>query len=171
MVKVYTKGGDKGETSLFGGTRVTKSSQRVRTYGTIDTANASLGLARAHVEDDMLNDLLKLCQLKLFETAAEIASDESGIKKLSNRIDEADVSLLEEIIDDLNLELADKPYFMVPGGSKKSAYLHLARVNVRAAERELVELNLHDELNQHLIKFINRLSDLMFIMGRYVDEA
>lgn len=171
MVKVYTKGGDKGETSLFGGTRVPKSSQRVRTYGAIDTANASLGVARANIEDDLLNDLLKLCQLKLFETAAEIASDKVGVEKLANRINESDVLLLEKMIDNLNLDLPDKPFFMVPGGSKKSAYLHLARVNVRAAERELVELNLDEELNQDLIKFINRLSDLMFILSRYVDEV
>lgn len=171
MVKVYTKGGDKGQTSLYGGTRVYKSSQRVKTYGAIDTANASLGVARANIDDNLLNNLLKMCQLKLFEIGAEIASDKSGIEKLENKIDESDVILLEDIIDNLNLKLPKKQFFTIPGSSKRSAYLHLSRVHVRAAERELVELDLDEDINSDLIKFINRLSDLMFIISRYVDEV
>ena len=171
MVKVYTKTGDKGETALFGGTRIAKDSDRVDTYGTIDRVNVSIGLAKAHIHDQILKDLLEICQLKLFEMAAEVASDPQGLEKLGGRLDEKDVTFLEEAIDELFIELDEKKYFSVPGQSVESAFLHKARVDVREAERKLIALGRKETINEFSVKFLNRLSDLMFTISRYVDEV
>ncbi|MDO5038042.1 MAG: cob(I)yrinic acid a,c-diamide adenosyltransferase [Tissierellia bacterium] len=170
MAKIYTKTGDQGDTGLYGGSRIGKDSLRVNTYGKIDTANASLGLAKAHLKNKLYRELLEVCQLKLFEIAAHVASDPQGRAKLSSRIDQKDLALLEGAIDILSQKLEERNFFSVPGQSKESAFLHMARTDVRLAERGLVELSRTEELGANQLKFFNRLSDLLFVLSRAVDE-
>ena len=170
MGKVYTKTGDNGSTSLYGGTRIGKDSLKVDTYGRIDTANASIGLAKAHLRNPLYRDLLEVCQLKLFEIAAETASDSQGKKNLRGQIKEEDISFLETAIDELSQGLEDRNFFSIPGHSKKSAFLHMARTDVRLGERGLVELAKTEEVSSYSLKYLNRLSDLLFILSRVVDE-
>lgn len=148
-----------------------KSSLKVKAYGSIDEANSTMGMARALVLDKNIKDLLKICQMKMFDLGAEVASDEKGVSLLKKRIEKEDVDFLERAIDLLGDKLPKKNYFLVPGESKESAYLHLGRTTVRRAERELVELSKMERLSENLIKYLNRLSDLLFIMSRYVDET
>lgn len=171
MSKVYTKGGDGGTTSLYGGTRVSKASSKVMSYGAVDSANAAIGLAAVHQTDPLLKDLLRICQEKLFVVGGELASDPVGVQKLKTVIVPADSRFLEGVIDELSKSLSQNSKFLLPGGSDKSAYLHLARTAVRAAEREIVALGEQAEFNPQIIKFINRLSDMLFVLSRYVDEA
>lgn len=171
MSKVYTKGGDSGTTSLYGGTRISKASSKVMSYGAVDSANAAIGLAAVHQTEPLLRDLLRICQEKLFVVGGELASDPVGVQKLKTVIVPADIRFLEGVIDELSKSLSQNSKFLLPGGSDKSAYLHLARTAVRAAEREIVALADHAEFNPQIIKFINRLSDMLFVLSRYVDEA
>lgn len=170
MGKVYTKTGDDGTTSLYGGSRIGKDSLRVGAYGNIDAANVSIGLAKAHINNPIYRDLLEVCQLKLFEIAAEVSSDEKGKKKLQGKIKEKDIAFLEEAIDVLSKDLEERNFFSIPGHSKKSAFLHMARVDVRQGERGLVELSRTDEVSAYNLKYLNRLSDLLFVLSRMVDE-
>lgn len=171
MTKVYTKTGDKGTTGLFGGTRIGKDSLRVETYGSIDTANASIGVARSHIHNKTYHDLLKTCQLQLFEIAALIASDEKGLELLNSSIGKKDVEYLEASIDILSQDLSERNYFSVPGKSKQSSFLHQARVDVRQAERRLIALSHQEKVAEILIQYMNRLSDLMYTLSRVVDEV
>lgn len=170
MGKVYTKTGDRGNTTLYGGTSVPKDSIRVRTYGSVDEANVATGIAKAKLSDSVLRQLLEVIQLKLFQVAAEIASDEEGRERIRNKIDEDDVVFLEKAIDEISSDLSTKHYFMIPGKSEKSAALHGARVAVRRAERELIGLSQVKPVRDALKKYLNRLSDLFFVLSRYVDE-
>ena len=171
MSKVYTKGGDKGFTDLYGGTRTSKSSSRVTAYGSVDEANASIGLAASNIKKSIYRDLLRICQEKLFVIGGELASDEVGIAKLKSTIGETDVEFLEKVIDEISGKLSDKPFFILPGASKESGFLHLARTAVRRAERAIVNLSEEMSVNVHLIKYINRLSDMLFVLSRTVDEV
>ncbi len=171
MSKIYTKGGDQGKTSLYGGSRILKSSKRVVAYGSIDQANAAIGLACVKLKDRVLKDLLKIIQEKLFVVGGELASDEKGIKKLKHQILETDVTFLERVIDELTTKLSEMPCFIVPGVSEEAAYLHVARTAVRLAEREIVNLSDEQDVRVHILEFINRLSDLLFVMSRYVVEV
>lgn len=170
MGKVYTRSGDDGTTSLYGGSRIGKDSLRVGAYGNIDSANVSIGLAKAHISNSIYRDLLEVCQLKLFEIAAEVSSDEKGKKKLQGRIKEKDIAFLEEAIDVLSKDLQEQNFFSIPGHSKTSSFLHLARVDVRRGERGLVELSRTEEVSGYNLKYLNRLSDLLFVLSRVVDE-
>lgn len=170
MSKVYTKGGDHGETSLFGGTRTPKNSKRVAAYGCVDQANAAIAVAAVNLKDRVLKDLLKLIQEKLFVVGAELASDEKGRANLKSFILESDIAFLENVIDELSRKLSDRPYFSIPGESFEAAYLHLARTAVRQAEREIVGMMEEYDIREYLLKFINRLSDLLFVISRYVVE-
>ncbi|PKM94720.1 MAG: ATP:cob(I)alamin adenosyltransferase [Firmicutes bacterium HGW-Firmicutes-1] len=171
MSKIYTKGGDKGETSLYGGSRILKSSKKVGAYGSVDQANAAIGVACVKIKDRVLKDLLKIIQEKLFVVGGELASDEKGIEKLKNQILEADVTFLERVIDELTSKLSEMPCFIVPGASEEAAYLHVARTAVRLAEREIVNLSDEQDVRVYILEFINRLSDLLFVMSRYVVEV
>lgn len=170
MGKVYTKTGDKGNTTLYGGSPISKGSPRVRTYGAVDEANVAIGIAKVELSEPLFRDLLEIIQLRLFEVAAEIASDEEGRKKLTNNVQEADVVFLEKVIDELTKDLDEKPYFMIPGKSRASAALHGARVAVRRAERELTDLGQEEPPREPVRQYLNRLSDLLYILSRYVDE-
>ncbi|PKM52045.1 MAG: ATP:cob(I)alamin adenosyltransferase [Firmicutes bacterium HGW-Firmicutes-7] len=171
MSKIYTKGGDKGETGLYGGTRILKSSKRVTAYGSVDQANAAIGVASVKIKDHLLRDLLKIIQNKLFVVGGELASDDKGMEKLKQQILEEDVVFLERVIDELSSKLPSLTSFIIPDASEEAAYLHVARTAVRQAEREIVHLCDEQDIRAYLLAFINRLSDLLFIMSRYVVEV
>lgn len=168
-MKVYTKKGDAGETSLYGGKRVSKASLKVMAYGAVDSANAALAVARVHMPNQMLKDLLLICQEKLFVVGGELASDPVGLQKLKTVMVPKDAQLLEAVIDEMEKSLPQHDKFIMPGTSLASAQLNLARTAVRTAERQIIVLSEEEAVNPQLMRFINRLSDMLFVMSRYVD--
>lgn len=166
-MNIYTKTGDKGQTSLFDNKRVFKDSLRVESYGTIDELNSSLGLAKNFVEEEEYK-LIHSIQRKLFDVGAELATEDP--EKIPVKIYEDDVIHLEKMIDKY-LALAKKPdHFIIPGSSKASGFLHLSRTICRRAERRVISLSKESEVNPHLIKYLNRLSDLLYSLARYTEE-
>lgn len=165
-MKIYTKTGDRGETSLLGNTKVYKNDPRVEAYGTIDEANSYLGLARCHIHDVNIKEILLNIQKKLFDVAAELASIDR--EHYPERIKEDDVKKLENIIDEYAVKMPQQHGFSVPGG-RLSAELDVARTIIRRAERCIISLNLRDPVNPYLIAYINRLSDLIYTLARYLD--
>ncbi|NLU07345.1 MAG: cob(I)yrinic acid a,c-diamide adenosyltransferase [Clostridiales bacterium] len=166
-MKIYTKTGDKGTTSLVGGERTNKYDLRVWAYGSIDEANSSIGLARAYVKDKKLKDKLLKIQKTLFEVAAELAS--LGTENYKDRIKDEDVVSLENTIDELDKMRPIQNGFIVPGGTVESAHLDVARTDVRRAERYISELKNHYEVSSNLQKYVNRLSDAIYAVARYFD--
>ncbi|MHC6179017.1 cob(I)yrinic acid a,c-diamide adenosyltransferase [Clostridium sp. JNZ X4-2] len=166
-MKIYTRTGDKGNTSLVGGERTNKYDLRVWAYGSIDEANSSIGLARASIEDKKLKDKLLKIQKTLFEAAAELAS--LGTKEYKPRIKDDEVIFLEDTIDELDKMRPVQNGFIVPGGTMESAHLDVARTDVRRAERYISELKNHYEVNNSLQKYVNRLSDAVYAIARYFD--
>ncbi|HSR05488.1 MAG TPA: cob(I)yrinic acid a,c-diamide adenosyltransferase [Proteiniclasticum sp.] len=171
MSKIYTKTGDKGETGLFGGSRVKKSSRRVNAYGAVDQSNAAIGAAANFMREKSLIDVVRVIQDKLFVVGGELASDEKGIEKLKIRVGKKDIEFLEKVIDEVSRSLEDKPYFVIPGKTKGSAFLHVARTQVRFAEREILFLSEEEEVSEDILKYMNRLSDTLYAMSRYEDEV
>jgi cob(I)alamin adenosyltransferase len=166
LTRIYTRGGDKGKTSLGDGTRVAKQSLRVEAYGTVDEANAALGLARLHVAGDE-DAMLGRIQNDLFDLGADLCTPESGRRAAGAlRIVAAQVKRLEIEIDRMNAELAPLTSFILPGGSPAAAYLHLARTVSRRAERLVCALAAAEPVNPEAIKYLNRLSDHLFVLGR-----
>ncbi|HEY8363389.1 MAG TPA: cob(I)yrinic acid a,c-diamide adenosyltransferase [Tissierellaceae bacterium] len=167
-MKIYTKTGDKGSTSLFDNKRVPKDHIRVESYGTIDELNSFLGLAKNYVEDEEMYNLIESIQNKLFTVGAYLATEDTS--KIKYRIEEKDVEDLEKIIDDYMGRLKDVKGFIVPGSSKKSAYLHVARTICRRAERRIITLSHEVEIDPMVIKYVNRLSDCLYALARYSEE-
>ena len=172
--KIYTKTGDKGETALYGGTRVSKASTRVEAYGTIDELNAFIGVAKSHIDDkDCIEQLAKI-QYDLFTLGSEAATPldkihlANGKFRLPVTIKEEDISELEVWMDKMDESLEPLQFFILPGGGKAATFLHVARTICRRAERGMVFLNETEEVRPELIKYLNRLSDYLFIMARYV---
>lgn len=172
--KIYTKTGDKGETALYGGTRVSKASARVEAYGTIDELNAFIGVAKSHIDDkDCVEQLAKI-QYDLFTLGSEAATPldkiylANGKSRLPVTIKEEDISGLEVWMDKMDESLEPLQFFILPGGGKAATFLHVARTICRRAERGIVFLNETEEVRPELIKYLNRLSDYLFIMARYV---
>lgn len=166
-MKIYTKTGDGGSTSLIGGDRAEKCDLRVWAYGSIDEANSSIGIARTYIkEEELLKNILNI-QKSLFEVGAELAS--VGTKHYKQRIVENDIKNLETIIDRLDTKKPLQNGFIVPGGTVESAHLDVARTDVRRAERYIIELKNSYEINKYLIKYINRLSDAIYAIARYFD--
>jgi cob(I)alamin adenosyltransferase len=164
-VKIYTKTGDAGETGLFDGTRVLKSDVRVATYGEVDELNACLGLARSVSSDSQLNGMIERMQRDLFALGATLADPSH---RIADRVTKAaiapeDVALLESWIDTLEAELTPLRRFILPGGSQAAGALHVARTVCRRAERAMVALG---GLEPELLVYINRVSDLLFVMAR-----
>jgi len=167
ITKVYTRTGDKGETSLVGGARVSKASPRVDAYGDVDELNSIIGLARAKLEDAEIDAVLAQIQNDLFTVGADLASPKDVQVP---RVD-ADFTTSIESISDLYLsEVGPLKEFILPGGSEAGATLHLARTVARRAERRVVGLSGTDELNLEVIVYLNRLSDLLFILARVVNH-
>jgi len=169
-MKVYTRGGDGGETSLYGGLRVGKDDPRIWTYGEVDELNAALGLVAAEVTDEDLCDWLQRIQSTLFDIGAELATpdiDDAGKRRQAiPRVGERDVRLCEEWIDQLDRELTPLTHFVLPGGTRAAAALHLARTVCRRAERHAVALARDANLAPAVVRYLNRLSDLLFVMAR-----
>lgn len=172
-MKIYTKTGDQGETGLYGADRVAKNHPRVEAYGTVDEANSAIGLARAALplaHSDMQADLEYL-QNALFDLGADLATRPGGpYGKNLARIDELDVERLEQLIDRYQEEAPIFTGFVHPAGHSAAAALHLARTIARRAERCVVTLSQHEEANAQALRYLNRLSDLLFTMARVVNK-
>ncbi|MBL8806947.1 MAG: cob(I)yrinic acid a,c-diamide adenosyltransferase [Rhodospirillales bacterium] len=169
LTRIYTKGGDGGETSLGNGERVAKFDLRVAAFGSVDEANACIGIARLHVGADV-DAMLAAIQNDLFDLGADLCTPEDPAPKhAALRIDETQVARLEREIDTLNGRLSPLDSFVLPGGSAAAAYLHLARTVARRAEREIVALAARETVNPAAIRYINRLSDHLFVVSRHVN--
>ncbi|WP_423188509.1 cob(I)yrinic acid a,c-diamide adenosyltransferase [Alkalibacterium sp. f15] len=170
MGAIYTKTGDKGETALLGGSRVTKDDLRVDCYGTFDEANATMGVAYSEIRDQELKIVIRDIQEKLFILSAELASDARGKEKLSKKIQREDIESSERIIDDYTAQLEKLKAFIIPGETSASSFLHVSRTIVRRAERLLVKLQKKEAVRAELIQYTNRLSDLLFTLARVESE-
>lgn len=166
-LKIYTKTGDTGDTSLFGGKRLPKSHIRIDAYGTVDELNAFIGLVRDVIGTEEIRSVLKQIQDRLFTIGASLASDPD--KNLPTPdIVEADVELLEKEIDRMSANLPPLKNFILPGGHPHVSYCHVARCVCRRAERLVVALNLEAAIPPIIIHYLNRLSDYLFVLGRQI---
>ena len=165
-MSIYTKTGDKGETGLFGGSRIAKDSLKVSCYGTLDEANASLGIAYSLIQDDLLRERIRKIQNTLFVIGAELASDDKGKKALGDRVQASDVDNLEEMIDSIDSFVGPLKNFIIPGDTTASATLHYARSVVRRAERLVNKLSQEEDVEEVIKKYLNRLSDTIFMLAR-----
>lgn len=162
---IMTRGGDAGETSLGDGTRVRKDALRVAAYGTVDEANAVLGLLRLHLEGDLVADaMLARIQNDLFDLGADLCVPGLGGDRL--RVSDAQCLRLESELAEMNAPIPSLRSFVLPGGSPGAAYAHLARTIIRRAERDVVSLSAVDEANPAVIRYLNRLSDHLFVLSR-----
>ena len=169
LSKIYTRGGDKGKTSLGGGKRVAKHSLRVSAYGTSDEANAVIGIARLHSEGEA-DAMLARIQNDLFDLGADLCTPpESERKDGALRVTRAQVKRLEVEIDAMNETLEPLNSFVLPGGTAAGAQLHLARTVVRRCERLLTELATIESVSEEALKYTNRLSDHLFVLSRHVN--
>lgn len=179
LTRIYTRGGDKGDTSLGDGARVAKHDLRVAAYGTVDEANATIGLARLHLRngeaeaDADADAILGRVQNDLFDLGADLCRPESATPPDPPplRVTAGQVARLEGEIDRLNADLAPLTSFVLPGGTPGAAYLHLARTVVRRAEREMTALARAEAVNPEAIRYINRLSDLLFVLARVLNNG
>ena len=185
LTRIYTRGGDKGETSLGDGSRVPKQALRVEAFGTVDEANAAIGLARLHLgapadaeTDGQAGAMLARIQNDLFDLGADLCTPEESARaaRRSNdqggalRIVAAQVARLEGEIDRMNVGLRPLDSFILPGGTSAAAYLHLARTIVRRAERLVCALAAEERVNPEAVKYLNRLSDHLFVLGRRLND-
>ena len=168
LTRIYTKGGDKGTTSLGTGKRVPKHDPRVAAYGTVDEANAAIGIARLHAEGE-LEQMLARIQNDLFDLGADLCRPDIDNQE-GLRIVEAQVERLEREIDAMNAKLAPLNSFVLPGGTPAAAYLHQARTIVRRAEREMTALAEREPVNPAAIRYANRLSDHLFVAARAAND-
>lgn len=170
LTRIYTRGGDGGETSLGTGRRVPKHDLRVASYGTVDEANCAIGLARLHTAGEH-DAMLGRIQNDLFDLGADLCTPEQEERKATAlRIVEAQVERLEREIDAMNADLAPLKSFILPGGSAASAHLHMARAVSRRAERLMTELAASEPVNPAALRYINRLSDHLFVLARKVND-
>ncbi len=172
-MKIYTRTGDTGFTALFGGDRVSKDHLRIEAYGTVDETNAVLGMARVHVTDtDQKNieEILHRIQSELFVLGADLATPNNS-KAQVPRIEPAHVEQLEANIDALEQDLPALKHFILPGGSAAASTIHLARTVCRRAERRTVALAQHEPVNEQALVYLNRLSDLLFVMSRSLNQS
>jgi cob(I)alamin adenosyltransferase len=170
-LKIYTRTGDAGETGLFGGGRTPKDSPRVAAYGEVDELNAALGLARALEPERFADTLLQTVQRDLLTIGAELATpDPDKLQKVFAHgraaIGEADIAALEQAIDGQEAELEPLKNFILPGGTSKAAALHLGRTVCRRAERAVVAVARHERISPAILRYLNRLSDLLFVLAR-----
>ena len=166
-MNIYTKTGDKGQTSLYDGSRIDKDSIRVDSYGTIDELNSYIGLCMHYVSEDIKKELFDI-QRDLFYIGAELATKNTD--KLNKVVIEEDIINLENIIDKYMGKSKGLDSFIIPGTSLASAHLHIARTICRRAERIIISLNKVENINPLLIKYINRLSDTLYAIARYSEE-
>jgi len=170
-MKIYTKTGDRGDTGLFGGARVSKASLRVEAYGELDELNSVIGLVRTEPFDAKVDALLAVVQSRLFDLGAELATaPDSKVSLGIPLVDEAEVERLERAIDEAESELAPLKTFVLPGGSRAAASLHLARTVCRRAERSLVLLAQSETVRDECVRYVNRLSDTLFVLARLANH-
>ena len=169
-MKIYTRTGDDGTTGLLGPGRVLKCAPRVEAYGSVDELNAVLGVARVHDAHGWLAGDLEALQSRLFSLGAELAAAEPGMLANLERIADADVAGLERLIDRLEAELPPLKSFILPGGTPLAVQLHLARTVCRRAERRVVELQREETIEPVLVRYLNRLADLLFVMARWCNR-
>jgi cob(I)alamin adenosyltransferase len=171
-VKIYTKIGDGGETSLFGGARVSKNSKRIETYGTVDELNSFIGLAITEVNDSAVKELLLKIQNQLFIVGSDLAAPKTN--KTSRfkiqRVTPKFYKDIEKAIDHFDSRLDSLKNFILPGGSKSASLLHICRTVSRRAERRVVALNDTVKIGNNIIIFLNRLSDLFFVLARFENK-
>jgi len=173
-VKIYTKTGDGGETGLLGGGRVRKDDPRVAAYGQVDELCAMIGFALALEPADFSRDALERIQRDLFTMGAELATPEAatlGKVLLGNPIGDPEIGALETVIDAREAELTPLTNFILPGGAPKAAALHVARTVCRRAERAVVSLARNARVSPAIVKYLNRLSDLLFVLARAANAA
>lgn len=170
-MRIYTRTGDKGKTSLVGGLRVSKDALRIEAYGTVDELNALLGIAAASSREKTLRKILTRLQNELFIVGADLATPDAREERRHRvpRIGASHAKALESIIDSLDSKLPPLSYFILPGGDRLAAELHLARAVCRRAERVAVRLSRSEEVNPHIVGYLNRLSDLLFVLARWVN--
>lgn len=176
ITKVYTRTGDRGETALVGGKRVPKDSTRIEAYGAIDELNSVIGIARVFNEESLeageahrfLDEVLCRIQDQLFDVGSELATPPESFQQGMYRVAEEEITGLEKLIDGCQTELEPLQSFILPGGGRIGAYLHQCRTVCRRAEREILRLSREEEINPNVIKYVNRLSDLFFVLSRWI---
>jgi cob(I)alamin adenosyltransferase len=165
-MKIYTKTGDKGQTSLIGGTRVPKHHIRIEAYGTVDELNSHLGLIRDQHIDQHSKEILIEIQDRLFTIGSSLASDPEKSRMKIPDLKEEDITLLELQMDKMNETLPEMRSFVLPGGHSTVSYCHISRCVCRRAERLVIHLSEQDYVNDLVIKYLNRLSDYLFVLSR-----
>jgi cob(I)alamin adenosyltransferase len=178
ITKVYTRHGDKGDTHLVGGARVPKDDARIESYGTIDELNSVLGIVRAandagpaSTTQTRLDQILRQVQNELFDLGSELATPPDAVWEGMIRIGAAQIEVLERTIDECQEELAPLKSFILPGGGMIAAFLHQARTVCRRAERDILRLMRKEPIGEHVLGYVNRLSDLLFVLSRWVSHA
>jgi cob(I)alamin adenosyltransferase len=169
-VKIYTRTGDDGRTGLLGPGRVPKHAPRVEAYGAVDELNACLGVARTFDAQGWLTAELDAIQTRLFHLGAELATSSPAMLESLARLTDEDVTTLEGWIDRLEADLAPLTSFVLPGGDPIAAHLHLARTVCRRAERRVVALAAEETVDPRLVRYLNRLADLLFVMARWANH-
>ncbi|TVR82235.1 MAG: cob(I)yrinic acid a,c-diamide adenosyltransferase [Chitinophagaceae bacterium] len=167
-MKIYTKTGDKGKTSLLGGTKVPKYHLRIEAYGTIDELNAHLGMIMSFDEKKLVSEKLRLIQDRLFTIGSSLAADPEKTKMVIPDLKEEDITFLENEIDKMESELPSLKNFILPGGNSLSASIHIARCVCRRAERNVVHLSEEHFTETKVIIYLNRLSDYLFVLSRWI---
>ena len=173
--KLYTRGGDAGKTSLFGGRRVPKDHPRVIAYGTIDELNSALGVSISFIKQRTLVSQLNAIQNELFNVGAELASDKPVRRSRRHsgafQLESASTKALEGLIDDYDARVPPLKTFVLPAGSNAAATMHYARTVCRRAERNVVTLARKEKINPEIVAYLNRLNDLLFVLARYLNKA
>ena len=170
-MKIYTKTGDKGETGLFGGDRVTKDAPRIEAYGAVDELNSLIGIIRALRPSKRIDDALRTIQNDLFVLGADLATGKANKRSLIPRISRSHIASVEKTIDSFQLSLRPLKVFILPGGTVAASHLHYARTVCRRAERSTVRLSRSEEINENALVYLNRLSDLLFVLARYANHT
>lgn len=165
ITKVYTKTGDDGHTSLVGGKRVSKASKRVESYGDVDELNSVLGISRSVIKDSEIEQLIEGIQNDLFIMGGDLATPHDSEYNVP-RVTKEMTAMIEKSIDGYIKEVGSLREFILPGGDSGGAYLHLARTVCRRAERKVVELGDMEKINENILIYLNRLSDLLFVLAR-----
>jgi cob(I)alamin adenosyltransferase len=170
--RIYTRDGDDGRTSLGDGANVPKFHVRVHAFGGLDEANAAIGVALLYVDEPDVRDVLGLIQNDLFDVGADVCRPERKAEKREPlRVTAGQVLAIEKAIDRFNEHLHALMSFVLPGGSPSSAYLHLARTAIRRAERDIAELAANEPINSEALRYVNRVSDLLFVLARYMNAG
>lgn len=170
-MKIYTKTGDKGKTSLCDGEKVSKSSLRVCAYGDIDELSSTIGFAVTVINTRRIKNVLREVQHDLFAMASHVATNKSDVHDALPKFNDSKITKLESVIDEFSAKLPKLDRFLLPGGTKSAATIHLARTCCRRAERTCVELSEHQHLYEWVLPYLNRLSDLLFVLARAANKG